>query len=359
MNEEIRDLKLRTNILLMIKLADVISALDIANQTDFKEVVGIFTRDELHVSLVSAPFGLPLNVLRLNSTTSLIRDTNTVTAGFSKRFPWFAFAAVWKIAETGIGMWQLITACQDWSNGDNGATAIGGCIYGVISTLVAIARAAWAGYSKTAETKKYLDLIRSFSGAVSKRDNPLIDVTAWLALQNSLTNITQLEHTMLFSNDGLPLYSSRIDGAPLFLANNSVGVPVLGSLRVWNNGTHDLGSIYHSFLNLTMNSERARRDEQFNEQDFTLGGLEMTFLFNEADNGVLLTQDDYGTIDHQVSCELSDLLNNMFAFQWIDFNNKGTISGGNGRAFTDEPYGEEDMDHITLGLWPRDECEVD
>ncbi|KAI3404318.2 hypothetical protein KGF56_002838 [Candida oxycetoniae] len=322
--------------------------------------------------LISAVFGLlllgvlissaisngnKLNYFSLNKRDSVITRNDEISSKYGKP----VIEAPFGINALRIALWQLAQSCQDWSNGDNGAVAVGGCIYGAISTLVTIAGAGWAGYAKGTQIKKAVEVIRAWSRAIGFKKRDITDIaTHVLTVQSILTNITGLPHSILIDYNHEPLFSKFYDGGLLYTVNNSAGVPVLGSIKAYNNGSHDLGRIYHGFLNQSKyeNNGKRKRGEQFNEQDFTSGGLEMTFLFNDADHGILSTSNDYGTIDHQVSCVLNGLPNNMFEFQILDNNHRGTIAGGNIRGFTDEPYDEDRMDHISAGLAPRQECEV-
>ncbi|KAI5965921.1 uncharacterized protein KGF55_001285 [Candida pseudojiufengensis] len=251
-----------------------------------------------------------------------------------KRWIWWALGLAIKVAETGIAMWQLID-----SSG-----------------------AGWAGWNKGSEIVAQLQIISAWVGAVGKRDSNDITktLTSLLVVQNQLTNFTGLPYQMLLDDNHNTLYSSYYQGAPLFYSIDHAGTPIIGGLKSWNNGSHDLISIYHSFIsyNNTMGLNKFKKRETFNEQDFTNGVIEMTFLFNDEDHGVLSTNNDYTQMDDEVACEFGDLGNNMYAFQIIDFNNEGTISGGNVRAFSDQPYGESDMDILEGDLWPESDCEV-
>lgn len=80
-------------------------------------------------------------------------------------------------------------------------------------------------------------------------------------------------------------------------------------------------------------SNITKRGEQFNEQDFTSGGIEAGFSYNqEYDGGYLSTSSDYGQIDHEVSCNFNGLGYNGLEFQIYDNNHDGTIAAGNIRA---------------------------
>lgn len=55
-----------------------------------------------------------------------------------KRYLWWVLAAVWKVAETGVVMWNLVTACEDWSSSVSNKI---NCVYGALSTLATVAGA--------------------------------------------------------------------------------------------------------------------------------------------------------------------------------------------------------------------------
>lgn len=62
-----------------------------------------------------------------------------------------------------------------------------------------------------------------------------------------------------------------------------------------------------------------KRDDYFNEEDFTSGGLEAGFSYNQnGDGGWLSTTNDYGQMDHEVSCTYAGLGDNSLEFQIYD-----------------------------------------
>lgn len=73
-------------------------------------------------------------------------------------------------------------------------------------------------------------------------------------------------------------------------------------------------------------STNGKRDDYFNEENFTSGGLEAGFSYNQAsDGGYLSTQNDFGQMDHEVSCTYAGLGDNALEFQIYD-NSKFRIS---------------------------------
>lgn len=125
-----------------------------------------------------------------------------------------------------------------------------------------------------------------------------------------------------------------------------------------------------------------KRDDYFNEEDFTSGGLEAGFSYNQAgDGGYLNTQNDYGQMDHQVSCTYSGLGNNALEFQIFDnstsnsshlffafsredsadlyIDHHGTIAAGNIRAYQSGTYDIGSLsDPIDAPLPEQPGCQV-
>ena len=91
-----------------------------------------------------------------------------------------------------------------------------------------------------------------------------------------------------------------------------------------------------------------KRDEQFNEQDFTSGGIEAGFNYNqERDGGYLSTANDYGQMDHEVSCNFNGLGYNGLEFQLYDNNHGDTIAAGNIRACQSGAFDTNELTDIT------------
>jgi hypothetical protein len=57
------------------------------------------------------------------------------------------------------------------------------------------------------------------------------------------------------------------------------------------------------------------------------------FEYQASDGGYLNVQNDFGQMDHQVSCIFGSLANNALEYQIYDNNHHGTIPSGRIRAY--------------------------
>jgi hypothetical protein len=84
------------------------------------------------------------------------------------------------------------------------------------------------------------------------------------------------------------------------------------------------------------------------DEDFTSGGLEAGFFENQAsDRGYLNVHNDFGQMDHQVSCIFGSLANNALEYQMYDNNHHGTIASGRIRAYQ---YDMFDVSSLRKGI---------
>ncbi|KAK5107385.1 hypothetical protein LTR62_001328 [Meristemomyces frigidus] len=120
-------------------------------------------------------------------------------------------------------------------------------------------------------------------------------------------------------------------------------------------------TIHFAMHGFTSTSPSSKRDEYYNEEHFTSGGLESGASYNqEYDGGYLTPSNDFGTVEHQVSCHIGgDLSANEYEFQIYDNNHQGTIAGGRLRAFQYDPYDQNQIDsNINSPLPLNTNCEV-
>lgn len=118
-------------------------------------------------------------------------------------------------------------------------------------------------------------------------------------------------------------------------------------------------SVSLNFRHYSPNNSTTMKREQFNEQDFSTGGIEAGFSYNqEYDGGWLDPSNDYGQMDHEVSCYYSDLSNNGLQFQIYDNNHHGTIAAGNLRACDAGAYDKDSLFQLDLPTPENGNCEV-
>ncbi|KAH6723133.1 hypothetical protein BKA61DRAFT_663870 [Leptodontidium sp. MPI-SDFR-AT-0119] len=247
-----------------------------------------------------------------------------------KRYLWWVLGGAFKVIESGIGIYQLVTSCQSWKQDGSGETSDAtkiGCVYGAISTLITVAGAAYYGANYLAQIGLALALIYNSS---KRRDLTLENHGALLLdYQTKMVNATGLALAPMFTVDGELMVHNK-SGMPLMFGYNPKGDGMVYAHKF----DLDTQTAYIAYGFVPSPSTNGKRDDYFNEEDFTSGGLEAGFTYNQAsDGGYLSTQNDFGQMDHEVSCTYSGLGNNALEFQIYDNNHGGTIAAGNIRAY--------------------------
>jgi hypothetical protein len=219
-----------------------------------------------------------------------------------------------KVVETGFALYQLITSCQSWAQDGSGETSDAtkiGCVYGAISTMITVAGAAWIGLNGLAAIGIAFTIILG----ASKRDLTLQNHSALLLdYQTAMVNVTGLAMAPMFNMNGELMVHNR-SGMPLMFGYNPKGDGmVFTHTYIPNTNTS-----YMAYGFVPAPSANGKRDDYFNEEDFTSGGLEAGFSYNQAaDGGYLSTVYDYGQMDHEVSCTYAGLADNALEFQIYD-----------------------------------------
>lgn len=271
-----------------------------------------------------------------------------------KRYLWWVLAAVWKTAETGIAIKGLVDDCQDWSNDEADNWGKFSCVYGAISTVITVAGAGWGGYEHGSgiwnSLKSYL-WRRETTGVTSE-----VFLSHLVSYQLATVNHTQLPWTPVTDSDGVLLLDGSRTGAPILFGYDFNGIPAHMSYDYI--GGENM-SVSFNFRHQAITRPGLIKREQFNEQDFSTGGLEAGFSYNQQyDGGWLDPANDYGQMDHEVSCELGDLSNNGLQFQIYDNNHHGTIAAGNIRACSEHSYDSGSLFQLDLPTPQNGRCEV-
>lgn len=276
-----------------------------------------------------------------------------------------------KLVESGIGIYQLVTSCQSWEQDGSGETSDAtkiGCVYGAISTLITIAGAAWVGLNQAAVIGLALYILLS-----AKRDLTLQNHHALLLdYQVAMVNATGLAMAPMFNIGGEMMLHNK-SGMPLMFGYNPKGDGMVFTHAMFQ-GTN---TSYMAYGFVPAPSANGKRDDYFNEEDFTSGGLEAGFSYNQAsDGGYLSIANDYGQMDHEVSCTYAGLGNNALEFQIYDnstfpflvccarmlliissrylniwtnaqTDHEGTIAAGNIRAYQSDTF---DLNSLAEGI---------
>ena len=163
-----------------------------------------------------------------------------------------------------------------------------------------------------------------------KRDLASPEVTQVLIdYQTTMVNATGLAMSPMFNETGDLMLHSK-SGMPLMF-----GYTPTGDGMVLTHAPHDgTNMTYMAYGFVPPPSATGKRDTYYNEEDFTSGGLEAGFFENQAsDGGYLNVHNDFGQMDHQVSCIFGSLANNALEYQIYDNNHHGTIASGRIRAY--------------------------
>ncbi|CUM51869.1 uncharacterized protein AC631_05909 [Debaryomyces fabryi] len=287
----------------------------------------------LHVS----PFMMPADVSN-NTQLGVYHDDNDVS--LDKRYLWWFLAAA-KLVDTGLALYELVTSCQDWSSG--GASAKIGCVHGALSTAFTAAGAGWYTWNKYIEIGNRLV-------SFGKRDSST-NYQSHLKYLEYYVNLTNLPAALVYNSDG-DLHYSDAGETPVVLTYTATGTLVHFTASRFNETT---------FISRwgKINGLASKRDEQFNEQDFTQGGIEFSHIMNQDDNSRLSTSNDYGQMDHEVSCLFGDKPGNTYEYQIYDNNHKSTITGGIVKAFQYDTYDVSALTgEFSSGTPENQACEV-
>lgn len=129
-----------------------------------------------------------------------------------------------------------------------------------------------------------------------------------------MDNATGLAMAPMFKVDGELMVHNKSE-MPLMFGYNPKGDGIIFTHAI-SPGTN---TSYMAYGFVPAPSVHGKRDDYFNEEDFTYGGLEAGFEYNQRlDGGYLSVANDYGQMDHEVSCTYAGLRNNALKFQVYD-----------------------------------------
>jgi hypothetical protein len=257
--------------------------------------------------------------------------TTSNTTSLEKRYNWWALGGYFEKALAGVGIWTIAAECKAWyKNGSENTSASGkaGCVIGALSTLMVLSGAGVSAATWGARVALTLAVINQ--RLPLKRDLALSEVTQILIdYQTSMVNATGLAMSPMFNETGDLMLHSK-SGMPLMFGYTSTGDGM-----VFTHAPLDGTNLtYMSYGFVPPPSAKGKRDTYYNEEDFLSGGLEAGFFENQAsDGGYLNVQNDFGQMDHQVSCIFGSLSDNALEYQIYDNNHHGTIAAGRIRAY--------------------------
>jgi hypothetical protein len=273
------------------------------------------------------------------------------------RYLWWTLGVA-KLGETGYAMYSLISDCQSWAGSDQTADSTKvGCVYGAISTLLTLGG---AGYSTYAYGAQIAGVLKTWYSYRRKRGEPgdsgALDSTL-LEYQNFMVNISQAPMALMF-DESANLITFNDTGLPVMFGINSKGDGMLVTYQPNPDNVSEATAIY-GFVP-PPSGDLHKRSTFYDEENFLRGGLEVAYAYNQnSDGGWLSEHNDYGQMDHEVSCLFDDLSGNAYAWQIYDNNLHGTIAGGAIRAFQYETYGGQYLNSaIRGGIARLPRCEV-
>lgn len=233
-----------------------------------------------------------------------------------RNYIWFAVKLIVKVSLAGYSLYATVRDCKDWSKG--GTSGKVDCVVGAVSTVVS-----FAGIGN--QVSEYINLgnhmATSTNGVPSKRDK-LYEGDLGLKTASILAGNTPFSVAVLYREDGTWARNDQT-GWPIYLLQNDKG-------SIYHFSTMKANETHHIFRIATAhaNIDSPKRDEQFNLENFSEGGIESGMQKVENTNAAVInTGGDYGTIDHQVSCQI-DM--NAHAYEYImwDYNHNTAMGTG-------------------------------
>lgn len=279
-------------------------------------------------------------------TTQFVGGNKTVTAtytddGLHERNPyaWLALG-IWRLFVSGYNFGSLIRSCRDWSSGGEWAKA--DCVIGAVDTGVALAATGYGGYTTYATIGTALAQNGVHIPGFKKRGNgeDLIEhnINVLTTMASALVDGTGHEAAGLLHANG-SIATNDQTGYPIMVLRGPTGL-------IHHMSTMQINDTHHTYRIATSHevSHSAKRNEQFNLENFSEGGIEFGDYRQESqDTATISTDSDYGMLDHQLSCQMSM---DAHAYQYVmwDNNHDTSLCSGWFHAYQYDPYYEADVE---------------
>jgi hypothetical protein len=270
-----------------------------------------------------------------------------------------------KLANTRAAIRDLASDCRAWTDSDEiEDSSEFRCVYGAISTLIAMGGASHAKYAHAAELARVLTDWYS-AEQKQKQNEPRNSGTinfALLEYQNIVVNISQSPMALMF-DENAELITYNDTGLPVMFGLNSKGNGMLVTYQPNPSNISEATAIY-GFVPPPPSasiSNPQKRLTFYNEENFVQGGIQAAYAFNQPSDGGWLSEqnNDYAQMDHEVNCLFDDLSGNTYAWQIYDNNHGGTIARGAIRAFQYTTYkGQYLNSEIRGGIGRLQRCQV-
>jgi hypothetical protein len=270
-----------------------------------------------------------------------------------------------KLANTGDAICDLASDCRAWTDSDKIEDSSElTCVYGAISTLIAMGGASHAKYAHAAELARVLTDWYSAEQKQKQNEprNPGTINFALLEYQSVVVNISQSPMALMF-DENAELITYNDTGLPVMFGLNSKGNGMMVTYQPNPSNISEATAIY-GFVPpppSASTSNPQKRLTFYNEENFVQGGIEAAHAFNQPSDGGWLSEQNngYAQMDHEVSCLFDDLSGNTYAWQTYDNNRGGTIAGGAIRAFQYTTYkGQYLNSEIRGGVGRLQRCQV-
>jgi hypothetical protein len=230
-------------------------------------------------------------------------------------------AGYW-VTNQAIQWWNMVTACQDFSNASNTIN----CLWGAVTTVITAAGSMYAAYVGAGRIQTWFN-----NNGVSigwKRD----EVDQELLDEFSKVFGVDVAHLGVWDYSHLGLggtLGTRDSAAPLDVFGFTTQSGADMHFSYLGNTTNGLGFKFGWGLGPNNNTKVKGRAESFDQQYFSSGGIDFIINQNTEDGGKLDTYSDYWWMYDQVACIMAP---GMTAaghwFQIYDNVQMGTIAEG-------------------------------
>jgi hypothetical protein len=268
-----------------------------------------------------------------------------------------------KLANTGDAIGDLASNCKSWSKLDEVEDSRKlGCVYGAITTLIAMGGADHATYANGAEIARVLKTWCSPERKRSEPENLKTCNSTLLDYQDFMVNISQSPMALIFDESANPITYNNTS-LPLMFGINTRGDGMLVTYQPNPSNTSEATALF-VFVPPPPSNLNGRTTYS-DEANLVQSGLEVAYAFYQPfpdDGGGWLSEHNYygRQMDHEVSCLFGDLTGSAYAWQIYDNTNHGrTIAGGSMRAFQYATYEGKDLnEEVRGGIGRLQRCQV-
>lgn len=299
------------------------NALTKRDANDKTSLKGNTTLTHYHGSYYRSDF---VSIMNSKPTSTSLVTRNNLEERF---YIWFTVKMIIDFGLSGYSLYATVRDCRDWSKGDSSGKK--DCVMGAIATAVSFAGIGGQIYNNYDKLRAGLASLTS--RVPSKRDG---NFGTDYALEGAkiLAGGSAFDVAALYRADGSWAQNDQT-GWPIYLLRNEAG-------DIYHFSTMNVNETHHVYRIATSHSKiyNAKRDEQFNLENFSEGGIESGMEKKKSSSSAAInTSGDYGTLGHQVSCQV-DM--NAHAYQYIlwDYNHNTDMGSGWFYAYQNDTYND-------------------